>query len=48
MGCCGGKEEGMLDHRLEDRRIMAMKGVMMETDAGSHQSINPATIEKPT
>lgn len=47
MGCCGGKEEGMLNEPLEARRIISMQGVMKERDddVQRHRS-NEATPEK--
>ena len=47
MGCCGGKEEGMLNEPLEARRIIAMQGIMRESDDGvqQHRS-NEASPEK--
>ena len=47
MGCCGGKEEGMLNEPLEARRIMSMQGIMNErNDEVQRHRSNEATPEK--
>ena len=44
MGCCGGKEEGMPNEPFEARRIIALQGVMQDTDADVQQQSSAKVV----